>query len=104
MAEPTNKVVRKGQILDAMSQGAGIDQKQADDALKSALDYITSSLVDNKTVTLTGFGSFKPTVRAERTINLPESFRGDGSPKTKVVPEHRRVSFKPGKTLADAVR
>lgn len=105
MAEPTNKVIRKGDIVDAISRDAGIGKRQANKALTTALDCITENLVENKSVILTGFGTFKPTLQPERTVRVPKGFGGAvSSDETKVIPEHRRVSFKAGKTLADAVR
>ena len=105
MPEVPNQFVRKGDIVDAISRDAGIDKKIANEVLTTALACIKDSLVDNKTVILTGFGTFKPTLRPERTIKVPKGFGSSvSSGETKVIPEHRRVSFKQGKALADAVR
>jgi DNA-binding protein HU-beta len=90
--------MNKEELVAAIAKKAGLSKKDAEGALKSALDAIKDALKKGSKVTLTGFGTFMASKRAARkgvnpqtgaTINIP----------ARTVPR-----FKAGKGLKDAVK
>ncbi|MGM0452268.1 MAG: HU family DNA-binding protein [Thermodesulfobacteriota bacterium] len=72
-------------------------KKEAQAAVDSMVDAITGALSDGDSVTLVGFGTFKPVKREARTGRNPQT----GAPiniKARNVPK-----FTPGKALKDAL-
>lgn len=93
----SNAKVTKTQLIAEISQSMGVTQIQAEKFLKSFTEVTTQNLINNNTVTITGFGSFRKVVR---------SARNGVNPKTKEpiqIPESITVSFRAGKSLKSSV-
>ena len=71
--------------------------KDAEFAVKTILDAMTSSLVSGQRIEIRGFGSFKINYRPPRTGRNPKSG------KEVEVPEKYRPHFKAGRELRDRV-
>ncbi len=89
----------KGDLINLASEKANITKKAATIALDAVLDAITASLSKGSNVTLTGFGTFRVSKRAERTGVNP---RNPGQ--AIKIPAMTLPAFKAGKSLKDAVR
>lgn len=89
----------KGDLINAVAAGAGVTKKAAGDAVQAAIDAITKELKKGKSVTVTGFGTFRVSKRAARTGVNPRN------PKEKIkIPAMNLPTFKAGKALKHAVR
>ncbi len=87
----------KTEIIEQMTQDAGVSKAVAEAAFRSCIDSITNSLKKGQEVTIVGFGTFSVASRAARTGRNPQT----GEPieiKASQVPR-----FKPGKILKEAV-
>ena len=89
--------MNKSELVQLMADGAGITQKQAEAALKSALDGIKKSLKRKKKVTLVGFGTFSVSRRKARKGRNPRT--GE----TLKIAARNIPKFAPGSGLKDAV-
>jgi integration host factor subunit beta len=69
--------------------------KDAELAVKTILEAMTSSLVNGQRIEIRGFGSFKINYRPPRTGRNPKT--GEKAP----VPEKHRPHFKPGRELRE---
>jgi DNA-binding protein HU-beta len=82
-----------------MADAAGITKRAASDCLEALIHLITSELRKGKTVTITGFGTFRISRRAARTGVNPRN------PMQRIsIPAMKIPAFKAGKALKDAVR
>ena len=89
----------KQDLINAIASAAGITKKAAADALETLTSIITSELKKGKTVTITGFGTFRVSHRAARMGVNPRN------PSQRIsIPAMRVPAFKAGKTLKDAIR
>jgi DNA-binding protein HU-beta len=89
----------KQDLVNQIAAAAGITKKAAGDALAAFIDAVTSELKKGKTVTITGFGTFKVSKRAARTGVNPRN------PSEKIkIPAMKLPTFKAGKALKAAVR
>ena len=89
----------KQDIINAIADAAGITKRAAASALDSLVKLITNELKKGKSVTITGFGTFKVSRRAARTGVNPRN------PMQRIsIPAMKVPAFKAGKTLKDAVR
>lgn len=89
----------KADLIELIRDKAGFATKaQAEKALDAVAEVIQESLVAGETVTLTGFGAFKVTERAERTGRNPQTG------KEITIPAAKTVKFSVGKSLKDAVQ
>lgn len=89
----------KQDLIAAMADAAGITKRAAGDALEAFIRTITNELKKGKTVTVTGFGTFRISRRAARTGVNPRN------PTQKIsIPAMKIPAFKAGKSLKDAVR
>ncbi len=86
--EPSNGVT-KDDLADAIVRDAGIKKDLAKKTIQSAFDYIISAVTAEQTVTISGFGVFKPVTRAAREGRNPRT--GE----TIQIPEKYGVTFKP---------
>lgn len=89
--------MNKTELIDAIAESADITKAQASRALDAVLTTVTDVLKEDDQVVLVGFGTFQVKHRAARTGRNPQT----GKPieiKASKVP-----SFKPGKTLKDAI-
>lgn len=89
--------MNKSELVQLMADGAGITQREAEAALKSALDGIKKSLKKKKKVTLVGFGTFSVTRRKARKGRNPQT--GEALK----IAARNIPKFAPGSGLKDAV-
>jgi DNA-binding protein HU-beta len=89
--------VNKTDLIEAIASSADISKAAAGRALDAVTDAITQALKNNDQVALVGFGTFAVKERAARTGRNPQT----GSPIE--IAAARIPSFKPGKSLKDAV-
>ena len=89
--------MNKGELIKQMADGAGITLKDAESALKAALDGIKKVLKKNDKVTLVGFGTFSVSKRKARMGRNPRT--GEALKiKARNIPK-----FSAGRELKDAV-
>ena len=89
--------MNKKELVDYISDSAGITKIQADKALQGTLEGITKSLKGKESVNLIGFGTFSPVDREARKGRNPQT----GKPID--IPAKTVVKFKVGKTLGEKV-
>jgi DNA-binding protein HU-beta len=93
----TNAKVTKTAFIAQVADKAGVSQVASEKFLNSMIEVIEFNLKADNSVAITGFGTFRKTIRKARNgIN----------PKTQAkmkIPESISVSFKPGKTLKESV-
>jgi DNA-binding protein HU-beta len=89
--------MNKKELVDYISDFAGITKIQADKVLQATLDGITKSLKEKESVTLIGFGTFSTVEREAREGRNPQTGKSIDIPAKTV------VKFKVGKTLSDEV-
>jgi DNA-binding protein HU-beta len=65
--------MNKAELIDKISEDAGINKKQAAAALDSFTDTVAKSLKKGDKVTLVGFGTFSVSKRAARTGRNPQT-------------------------------
>lgn len=89
--------MNKGELIKQMADGAGITLKDAESALKAALDGIKKALKGKDKVTLVGFGTFSVSKRKARMGRNPRT--GEALKiKARNIPK-----FSAGRELKDAV-
>ena len=91
------KLMKKQELVAAISQEAEISKKDADRALTAAINAITKALADGDKIQLVGFGTFEVRERAARTGKNPRTGEMIDIAASKV------PAFKAGKALKDAV-
>jgi DNA-binding protein HU-beta len=89
--------VNKSELIEAIATSADISKAAAGRALDAVTDAITQALKNSDQVALVGFGTFAVKERAARTGRNPQT----GKPIE--IAAARIPSFKPGKSLKDAV-
>lgn len=89
--------MNKAELVNAVSDKAGITKAQAAAALDTALGAIANALKGGDKVTLVGFGTFSVSMRAARTGRNPR----DNKP-IKIAAK-KVAKFKAGKALSDTV-
>ncbi len=89
--------MNKEQLVDKVAARAAMTKKQANQALDVTLDLIAGELARGSRVVLVGFGTFAVRRARARTGRNPQT--GETVP----IPAGRRVVFRPGKLLKDAV-
>ncbi|MGA1581858.1 MAG: HU family DNA-binding protein [Saprospiraceae bacterium] len=89
--------MNKGDLINKIADTAGVNKKQASDALDAVLDGIQDALKADDKVTLIGFGTFSVGTRGAREGRNPQT----GA--TIKIAAKKVVKFKPGKSLADSV-
>lgn len=88
----------KRELVDEIQSLSGIETKaETEKALDSLLEAMTEELSSGGKVTLTGFGTFTVTERAERTGRNPQT----GQPMR--IPAHKAVKFSAGSELKETV-
>lgn len=86
--------MNKGELIEKISEDAGITKTQANDALDSFMDAVTKTLKSGGKVTLVGFGTFLVSYRESRRGHNPQT-KAPITIKEKVV-----ARFKGGKELS----
>ncbi|MFN3263503.1 MAG: HU family DNA-binding protein [Aquificaceae bacterium] len=88
----------KAELVSAIAKGAGITKKQADAALRSAIQAVSGALKKSERVAVPGFGIFAVRTRAERKGRNPRTGAEIKIPSRKV------VTFRPAKELRESVK
>jgi DNA-binding protein HU-beta len=97
IAYRTRTRVNKAELIEEIAKSADITKASATRALDAMLNAVTTTLKNNDSVTLVGFGTFTVGDRAERTGRDPRT-------KEAIKIKAARVpKFKAGKALKDAV-
>jgi DNA-binding protein HU-beta len=89
--------MNKGDLVDLMSERAGISKVQANTALDALTEAVTASLKKGTRVTLVGFGTFTVSNRKARVGRNPQN----GAPLK--IAARRVAKFTPGSELKVAV-
>ncbi|MDX2242385.1 MAG: HU family DNA-binding protein [Leptolyngbyaceae cyanobacterium bins.302] len=89
--------MNKGELVDQISQKAGVTKKDADVILTAILDAIVESVAEGNKVTLVGFGTFEPRERQAREGRNPSTGQPIKIPAT-IVP-----AFSAGKLFKEKV-
>lgn len=89
--------MNKTELVAAVALKADITQAAAGRAIDGVLSAIAEQLSSGGKVSLVGFGTFEVRERAERQGRNPQT----GAVIT--IPAAKNPSFKPGKTLKDAI-
>ncbi len=89
--------MNKTELVEEIAKSADISKASATRALDAAIDAITTTLRNNDSVTLVGFGTFSVGERAARTGRNPRTKEAIKIAAAKV------PKFKAGKALKDAV-
>ncbi len=87
----------KVELINAISEQAGLSKKDADAALKAVVNTVTEALKKGEKVQLVGFGTFEVRARGERVGRNPRT------KETITIPASKAPAFKAGKALKDAV-
>lgn len=89
--------MNKTELVEKIAQDAGLSRKEAEQALRSALDAITDAVATGEKVTLPGFGTFERRERAAREGRNPQTGASLKIPKSQV------PAFKAGATFRSYV-
>ncbi len=90
--------MKKADFIQAVAEKAGLSKKDTNAVLDAMLETITEALVERKSVSFIGFGTFSTAPRAARQARVP------GTDKVVNVPATTAVKFKVGKKLKEAVK
>ncbi len=90
--------MKKADFIQAVAEKAGLSKKDTNAVLDAMLETITEALVERKSVSFIGFGTFSTAPRAARQARVP------GTDKVVDVPATTAVKFKVGKKLKEAVK
>lgn len=87
----------KGDVINAIAEGAGISKKEATAAFDAFVNYISDTCQRGERCAVPGLGSFAVSQRKAREGRNPRT-------KEKItIPASKNVRFKAGKDLRDAV-
>lgn len=87
----------KGDVINAISEQAGISKKEAAAAFDAFVGYITEACQSGERCAIPGLGSFSVTERKAREGRNPRT------KETITIPASKNVRFKAGKDLRDAL-
>ena len=90
--------MHKTDLIDAIAAKSGLPKADAAKALEATLQSITEALAARDSVTITGFGVFKPKERPQREGRNPR----DGS--TMTIAASTSVGFSAGAGLKNALK
>lgn len=65
--------MNKSELIEATANAADISKAAAERALSAMIDAVVATVAKGDTVTLVGFGTFKPSQRAARTGKNPKT-------------------------------
>jgi DNA-binding protein HU-beta len=88
----------KEEMIAMIAADAGINKRQASDALHSFIGNVTTNLKKGKKVSFVGFGTFSVSKRKARIGRNPQTGASINIPATKV------PHFRAGKALKEAVK
>lgn len=90
--------INKDALVDAISQKMNLSKKDVGGVLESFTDAVTEEMRKGNKVTLTGFGTFRLSARAEREGINPQT-------KERIrIPAMNIPKFTAGKVLKEAVK
>lgn len=89
--------MKKGELVEAVAEKAGLTKADATRAIDATFEAITESLKKGDKVTLVGFGTFDVSKRAAREGRNPKT----GEPVQ--IAARNAVSFKAGSALKESV-
>ena len=87
----------KSELIDCIANDAGIKKAEAEKALKSVVENVTSQLKSGESINLWGLGVFSITDRPARKGRNPRT--GEEID----IPAAKAVKFKPAKALKDSI-
>lgn len=87
----------KADVIDAMSEKAGITKKEAAAAFDAFISFISDSCERGERCAIPGLGSFQVTERKAREGRNPRT------KETITIPASKNVRFKAGKDLRDVL-
>lgn len=91
--------MNKAELINTIAERVGVTKKQAEDMVETFVKIVTTELVNDREVTIAGFGQFMSKTRAGRTGVNPQK------PTEKIqIPPVRVPKFKAGKGLKDALK
>lgn len=90
--------MNKTELIDFISENAGISKKDAGAALQAVISAVTTTLKKGGKVQLTGFGTFEVRKRSARNGRNPQT----GAPLK--IAATKAPAFKAGKQFKDAVK
>jgi len=90
--------MNKEDLVKLVSEKTGITKKAAEQAQKTVIEGISSTLEKGGSISLVGFGSFKVVERAAREGRNPST--GEKMQ----IPASKAVKFTPSKSLKERVR
>ena len=90
--------MNKTEMITAMAEKAELSKKDAEKALTTFTNIVADTLVDGDKVSITGFGTFEVTERAERQGRNPAT--GEAI----TIAASKSPKFKAGKALKEAVK
>ena len=89
--------MNKADLINAVTEKAGLSKKDTEAVVSASLEVITESLAQGEKVQLVGFGSFETKARAARIGRNPRT-------KEEIkIPASKLPVFKAGKALKDTV-
>ncbi len=89
--------MNKSELIEAVAAAAGLDRKQADAAVGAFVDSVVTTARAGESVSIFGFGTFKPTARAARTGRNPQT----GAPVK--IAASKSVKFQPATAFKSAL-
>lgn len=89
--------MKKSEIIEELSKRSNISKSSARRIIKNLQDIIIEAIKDQKVVNLTGFASFKPVKRKEKTMINPKT--GEKI----VLPSTDSVKISPLKRFKDTI-
>lgn len=89
--------MNKSDLINAVSEAAGLTKGQASDAVAAVFNSIENSLKTGDKAAFIGFGTFSTSERAAREGRNP------ATGKTINIAAKTVAKFKPGKALAEAI-
>ena len=89
--------MNKTELITAVATRSGINKKDAETAISTALEIISNQLSQGEKVQLAGFGSFEVKVREARVGRNPRTKEAIE------IPASKAPVFKPSKLLKEAV-
>ena len=88
----------KVEIVSKISEKTGIEKVTALAVVESFMVEVKESVINNQSVFLRGFGTFKPKKRAEKTG------RNISKNTTIIIPAHHIPAFKPAKVFVKQIK
>lgn len=89
--------MKKSELIASVAERACLAKVDAEAAINALLEVVIEAMKEDKTVSLSGFGSFSTAIRPARTVRNPRTGESIELEETKI------VKFKIGKNFKEAV-